>query len=93
MHRVLMLGAMILVLWALSLNAASPPDYGQVVRESCSSCHSLGRVCSNVGQGRAYWSDTVGRMVRNGARVNPGEVDAVAVFLAELPPGDKGVCR
>jgi cytochrome c5 len=93
MKRMLVLCAAILVVSALSLGAAQGRSGAQVVKESCASCHNLRPVCGNLGQDAAYWNRTVARMVRNGARLQSGEVEETAGFLAGLKPGAAEACR
>jgi mono/diheme cytochrome c family protein len=93
MRCTIIVGAIILAACSLSLAVASQRHGEQVVSEACSSCHSLTRVCGRAGQGEAYWSGTVRRMIRNGARVHSSEIDEVVSYLAGLEPGTPGLCR
>lgn len=71
-------------------SAAMPelPDAPEkaVVQKYCTACHELTRVQRASGT-QAGWQDRIGRMQRWGAKIPPGEVAAVARYLAAaLPP-------
>jgi cytochrome c2 len=93
MVRVFISAALILAVCTVSLGAAATRHGEQIVRESCTSCHSLVPVCGKVGSAGPYWKKTVGRMIRNGARIHPGEVEEAAAYLAALSSENRGVCR
>jgi len=67
---------------------------GEVVMASCGACHSLGKVCKNLGaKDKEAWSRTVAGMVKKGARVEQQDMGPVAEYLAGLKPGSKPVCK
>lgn len=78
---------------AQSMAQEARPDGGTLVSTRCTVCHDTKRICRSLGvRDRVAWFDTASRMVKNGAKLNPGEVEAVAAHLASLPKSDKGLC-
>jgi len=56
------------------------------VQKYCTACHAIGRI-QHAGGTPAGWQDRIVRMQRWGAKIPPGEVPAVARYLASaLPP-------
>jgi len=61
---------------------ALPPGPGRdVVAVACAQCHGLG-VITQLREGEQAWRFQVYDMVTRGAQVGPGEIDAVAKYLA-----------
>ncbi len=96
-HFALALAAALLAAGLLTpplLAQAQTIDAGAVVKERCTVCHDTKRICRMLGaRDRQGWFETATRMVKNGARVNPAEVEAVASHLAKLPKGDPSLCK
>ena len=74
---------------------AAGPDAGQaaVVQSRCTSCHSLGMVCDNLGRDAAYWDKTVARMRTSGAKLDAAQATATAAWLAGLDRAGAGFCK
>ena len=69
-------------------------DPALVVRERCVTCHDSRRICRMLGaRDRLGWFETVTRMVKNGARLNPAETEAVASHLARSGKNEPGLCQ
>jgi cytochrome c5 len=55
-----------------------------ILQASCTSCHDLDEVTKFKGYyTRAQWKDVVQTMVDYGAKLQPGEADVLADYLAE----------
>ncbi len=69
-------------------------DPEALARERCVTCHDSRRVCRMLGaRDRQGWFENVTRMVKNGARLNPAEVEAVATYLSRTGKNDPGLCK
>lgn len=80
-----------LVIASLSL---AGDDGKTLVRDHCSSCHSLAKVCQALGRkDKAAWAETVDHMVGYGADLDPSQSAVVAAYLAGLTPGSSPVCK
>ena len=56
----------------------------RILQASCTSCHDLGEVTKFKGYyTRAQWRDVVQTMVEYGAKLQSGEADVLADYLAE----------
>ena len=74
--------------------AAPAADTGSDVGRVCSACHSVKRICLNLGvKNRTAWKDTVTRMAKNGAQLPLSRVDEFADYLAGLKKGQGPLCR
>lgn len=89
-------------LLALVFSAALLPSASAVAQNGsevalgkCSRCHSLVRVCNNLGvKDHAAWTVTVSRMVeRNGAPLDAAEKMSVIGYLAGLSKGAAPICK
>lgn len=65
---------------------------GQIVDNVCTACHSLERVCTNLGDTNEKWLPRVKRMNMYGANLTPAQTDTVVRFLAAQTPGSRPVC-
>ena len=80
-----------LVLASFSMAGAEAKD---LVAQVCSQCHSLDRICRNLGvKDRAGWASTVGRMVGHGANLDASQQTLVIDYLSVLKPGSAPVCK
>jgi hypothetical protein len=90
---VAVLGTMVLA-WAAGLGASAaqgkpddelPDGAGRkILQASCTSCHDLDEVTKFKGYyTRTQWKDVVQTMVDYGAKLQPGEADVLADYLAE----------
>jgi cytochrome c5 len=85
--------AVLLAAWAgaLRMSAQAAPDDElpdgpgkKILRASCTSCHDLDEVTKFKGYyTRTQWKDVVQTMVDYGAKLQPGEADLLADYLAE----------
>ena len=48
----------------------------------CSACHDTERICRNLDRGTAFWTDTVIRMKRNGAKLDDDRTEALVLLLS-----------
>ncbi|MBU1249186.1 MAG: hypothetical protein KKB70_10840 [Proteobacteria bacterium] len=60
-------------------------DTGLLIKEDCTRCHGLGKVCQNLGKDLVWWESTVSRM--QSRMPDLSEVDAanMAAYLAAPP--------
>ena len=65
--------------------APAGPDGQALVQARCARCHSVDRVNRQASRDPAYWTDAVQKMVRNGARLDAAEQQAVIDYLAGRP--------
>ena len=80
-----------IVLTVFSFNglgaSASKPD--EILKNTCTVCHSLGRVRNAVGhKDKSGWLDYISRMQQKGARIDEPGKDALADYLANLKQAD-----
>ena len=85
-RMILSVCALAALLFAVSF-AATPAslaldDNTYTVREKCSVCHGLDKICSNLGNDEAWWGSTVARMAGRGAAIEQAQVPVLAAFLA-----------
>ncbi len=73
---------------------ATGEDGGSLAAASCSSCHSVGRICSKMGKkDAAYWSSTVARMKSNGASIDDAQVELISGWLAAQSEAAAPLCN
>ncbi len=78
-HR---LAVLLLLLPGAAVAQVPAPDRGQaVVAGTCGQCHPLSQVTQQH-RSAEQWSDTVTRMIANGAQVSDGDFQAVVDYLA-----------
>lgn len=92
---VLGLGSIILcaVLY-LGAATAQADNISSRIQTGCTTCHSLDRICKNLGvKSKEGWTTTVRRMLSR-KPVLQGEDVALAIdYLATLPAGSPDICR
>lgn len=72
---------------------AGAEDPGGEVRKACSTCHSIKRVCKNLGvKNEAAWKLTLMNMKAKGARLAADRINPVAEYLTGLPKSDPAIC-
>jgi hypothetical protein len=82
----------LVVIGGVSLWGAGPGE--QLVKQKCTQCHDLVRVCKNLGKkDPAGWASTIDLMIENGATINENEKKTIAEYLAGLKPGAKPICK
>ena len=76
-------------------NANSMPGCAELLQNRCQSCHSLDRVCRQVGEkSKQRWKATLKRMVkRRGALLNKEEEEFLLNCLLAPAPDIKKECK
>lgn len=88
---VILFGGLIVLFDAEARQQADPHN---IVMTKCTECHSTKRICDNLDKkDREEWTETIYKMVSNGADVAEQDIPAIAEYLADLEPGSKPVCR
>lgn len=65
-----------------------------LVVKKCSGCHSLKRVCRDLGKkDLAGWTETVTRMVSLGANLDAKVVQELSATLADTKPDGNSFCN
>jgi hypothetical protein len=74
----------ILIVIGYSSAAQDTNDPGKlIVQEQCTKCHNLRRVKAYIGKlDKSGWTDLVGKMVTNGAKLSYEEKNAAIKFLS-----------
>ncbi|WP_320008825.1 cytochrome c [Maridesulfovibrio sp.] len=76
------------------LSVSGAEDGSGLVLAKCSSCHSMKRVCRNLGKkDLAAWEKTNQRMADMGMTITADELDAISNYLANAKPGSNALCK
>lgn len=62
--------------------SAAMDDSTLYLQDSCTACHGLDKICSNLGNENVWWTATLKRMAGRGASLEHEQVPALATFLA-----------
>ena len=66
----------------------------QLVMGKCGTCHMVEKLCTHLGKhDAAGWAMIVDGMVKKGAKINGGEKQGIAAYLAGLKGGEKPICK
>lgn len=69
-------------------------DIAEEVKENCSSCHALSKVCAKLGQrDDVAWKLNIRKMNRYGADFPVERIEEASAYLAGLQPGDALICE
>lgn len=86
--------AALFTLSGLSVSTSGAGDGSGLVFAKCSSCHSLKRICRNIGKkDLCAWKKTNKRMADMGMTVTADELDMISNYLATAKPGESPVCK
>ena len=73
---------------------ADPGAALALVQTQCSRCHTLERICTNLGvKSKDEWQVTVERMLGKGAALSPEEAAQAIDALTDLEAGNPAICR
>ncbi|MGC9325183.1 MAG: hypothetical protein ACP5G0_10605 [Desulfomonilia bacterium] len=94
LYRVFFAACFLFIAVVSSSIAAEGVGHERLVKEKCSACHSLGRVCKKLEKkDLPWWQETVARMVKHGADLNQEDVTPVADYLSRLKKGAQPICE
>jgi mono/diheme cytochrome c family protein len=65
--------------------AAPAIDAAALIAARCAACHSADRVHRQTSRDRAWWTGVVDKMIRNGARLDDAEKQALLDYLVNRP--------
>lgn len=86
--------AALLTVTGLAVSGSTADDGSGLVYSKCVACHSLKRVCRNLGKkDLAAWAKTNSRMVDMGMAATADELSLINNYLANAKPGDKDLCK
>lgn len=80
-----------IVLISSAANVSASDD---LVSSKCSTCHSLDKVCKDIGKKDLKgWTRTVKHMQAMGAEINDAQVKEISKTLAESEAGSNSICK
>lgn len=86
--------AVLFTVSGLSVSASGAGEGSGLVFAKCSSCHSLKRICRNIGKkDLGAWEKTNKRMADMGMTITTDELDMINNYLATAKPGESPVCK
>ncbi|WP_034632303.1 hypothetical protein [Maridesulfovibrio bastinii] len=84
---------LLLIVFTFGISAVSGAD-SNLVSSKCSGCHSLKRICRELGKkDLAGWTQNVKRMVEMGADLNAAEIAEVSKTLSNAKPEGSSFCN
>ncbi len=69
-------------LWACDRGPGENREVEALIKKRCTICHTTERIYK-ARQGRAWWEQTIDRMIRHGAELTPDERKEIIDFLSQ----------